>query len=70
MSLSNKPIPLALEAVVSGRSWLLYTFDFTTADGEFSSYFYALSDEHAAHILEEMKATARNPGRLDSWCPA
>lgn len=70
MSLSSKPIPLALEAVVNGRTWLLYTFDFTTADGVFSSYFYALSDEHASHILEEMKATARNPGRLDSWCPA
>jgi hypothetical protein len=61
---------MALSSVVNGRKWLLYTFDFATADGKFSSYFYALSDEHAAHILEELKATACNPARLEGWCEA
>jgi hypothetical protein len=70
MTISRKPIPLQLDTVVNGRKWLLYSFDFTTSDGEFSTYFYAISDEHAAHILEELKATARNPSCLEGWEPA
>jgi hypothetical protein len=64
------PIEMELSPVVNGRTWRLYSFDFRTADGLFSSYFYAVSDEHAAHILEELKATAFNPSRIEGWCKA
>lgn len=53
-----------LSTVQDGRTWHLYSVDFTTADGRFGTYIYALSDEHAVAIVEELKATATLAGRL------
>jgi hypothetical protein len=65
--MTTEPIPLELRPVVNGRTWRLFSFDYSTADGEFSAYFYALSPEHAAMVLAELKETARNPSSIEGW---
>jgi hypothetical protein len=57
-------IVLKPQVTVNGRVWNLYSFDFQTADGLFSSYLYAISFEHAAAILEELKETAKLSGQI------
>lgn len=64
------PIEMQLSCVVNGKTWHLYGVDFETADGKFSTYVYAISEEHASHIVEELKATAKLTGRLEGWMPA
>ena len=44
---------------VNGREWHLFTVDYQTADGNFATYIYALSFEHAVMMLDELKQTAR-----------
>jgi hypothetical protein len=56
--------------VVNGIRWYKYLFEFKTADGTFGSHFYAISDEHAAMMLEEMKETAKLLGRHEDTIPA
>ena len=60
----SRPVELPLTAKHEGRIWCLYTFDFNTPDGTFSSYFYAVSDEHAAALLMDMKETATLSGQM------
>ena len=62
--MSGSTISLPASTVVDGRTWRLYAVDFTTAEGEFSTYLYALSFEHAAAILEELRQTARLGGQI------
>lgn len=57
-------IELRLSTHVGGRQWQLFSVDFTTADGEFSTYIHAISAEHAAAIVEELKQTARIGGQI------
>lgn len=61
---------MAHSCVVGGRKWLLYQLDYDTADGPFATYFYAISDEHAAAIIEEIKSTARLGGQIIGTYPA
>ena len=49
---------------VNGREWYLFSIEYDTADGMFSTYIYALSFEHAHMILGEMKQTARISGQV------
>jgi hypothetical protein len=61
------PLPavtLNYRTVVNGRTWYLYSLDYDTADGAFGTYFYAISDEHAEMIVEEIKATAKLRGQV------
>jgi hypothetical protein len=53
----------------NGKTWFLYAFDYTTADGVFSSRFYAISDEHAQLVLQEIKETAVLRGRIVDEIP-
>ncbi|MEN5115891.1 hypothetical protein ABE488_00940 [Luteimonas sp. TWI662] len=55
---------LPLSTIVEGRVWNLHTLDFKTAEGRFSTYFYAISDEHAVAIVEEIKETASWGGQV------
>lgn len=57
-------VTLPMSCIVDGRAWHLFTFDFKTPDGTFSSYFYAISAEHAAALLAEMKETAELRGQM------
>lgn len=52
------PLSLQLAPVVDGVKWRLYPIDFQTVDGKFSAYFYAISDEHARALLDDLKGTA------------
>lgn len=61
--MANK-VELAITCMVKGVQWTLYTFQYKTPDGEFCGYFHALSDEHAAAVLSEMKETAELKGRM------
>lgn len=63
--LNTGPIQMPLTTVVDGRKWNLFEVEFSTADGEFGTYIYALSFEHAAAIVEELKQTARLGGQLE-----
>lgn len=60
----KKQIELPMSCVVDGRTWHLFTFDFTTPDGTFSSYLYAISSEHAAALIADMKETAQLSGQM------
>lgn len=57
-------ITLAQSVVVNGVTWNLFSVDFDTADGVFSTYIYAIDHGHAALRLEEMKESARIAGQI------
>lgn len=57
-------VELPVEVLENNQQWKLYTFEFSTQEGKFSSYFYATSMLHAACILEEMKNTAELSGEI------
>ncbi len=68
--MNTSPIQMPLTTVVNGRTWRLFGVDYSTADGEFATYIYALSMEHAVAIVEELKQTARLGGQLEGWVKA
>lgn len=43
---------------VQGIEWKLFTVNFSTPDGKFSAYLYAVSPEHLSYQLEALKETA------------
>lgn len=50
---------LQLSTMEAGITWRLYPINFTTADDKTqSAYFYAVSDQHAQALLDELKQTA------------
>lgn len=49
---------LASRVMVAGVWWKLFSVEFQTLDGKFSTYIYAIDAEHASYRLEELKATA------------
>lgn len=63
-------VTLPETVTVDGRDWHLFLFDFDTADGKFSSHFYAISFEHAVAILAEMKESAVLRGQVGGVIPA
>lgn len=62
----SKPVILEVTTQVKGRTWHLFTFDYNTPDGIFSGYLHAISFEHAAALLSEMKQTAVLKGQMIS----
>ena len=56
--MNKQTISLARVAVVNGLQWQLFPVDFKTEEGTFSVYLYAISREHAAVVLLELKETA------------
>lgn len=57
-------IQMQFTVVVNGRKWSLFSVDFDTSDGLFSTYIYALSMEHAVAICSELRDTARISGQV------
>lgn len=55
---------LANKVMVAGVWWKLFSVEFKTPDGSFSTYIYALDAEHASYRLEELKATAVIGGEI------
>ena len=54
-----------LTFVQDGRTWKTYCCSYDTADGKFAFTIMAISTEHAAAMIEELKATAKLDGELD-----
>jgi hypothetical protein len=63
-------IQMPLSVAVDGRTWRLFSVEYGTVDGHFSTYIYALSDEHAAAIVAELRQTARCGGAVVGWVKA
>ena len=57
-------ITLPMRAVVDGRTWHLYAYEYQTPDGTFGGYLYAVSFEHAAALLADLKETAVLQGKM------
>lgn len=61
---------MPIKVIVDGREWRLFGLNYSTSDGEFSTYIYAISEEHAAAVVEELRQTARLGGMLEGWISA
>ena len=61
--MSNE-VKLPISCVVGGRKWLLFLFEYATPDGIFSGYLHAISAEHAAAMLGDMKESAVLKGQV------
>ena len=59
-------ITLPLRTVVDGRKWHLYSYEYQSPDGVFVGYLHALSMEHAAALLCDMKDSAKLAGKIVS----
>lgn len=59
-------ITLPLRTVVDGRIWQLYSYEYQTPDGVFVGYLHALSIEHAAALVGDMRASAELAGKMVS----
>lgn len=57
-------IELPITCVVKGVQWRLFTFEYKSPDGEFCGYLHAVSAEHAAALLADMKDTAELKGQM------
>jgi hypothetical protein len=64
--MSDLSITLPLTVLVAGREWQLHSVEFTTADGVFLTHVYAICQEHAFHIVQELRETARLHSRVVS----
>lgn len=62
-------VELPLMTVVDGRTWHLFTVEFDTADGLFTTYIYALSHEHAELMCAELRIGAKVAGQLRDIAP-
>lgn len=60
-------ILLDIQTVVDNRTWNMYTVEYETPDGTFSFYIYAISDEHASYLVEELKQTAKLAGKIEGF---
>lgn len=59
-------ITLPLRTVVDGRIWQLYTYDYQTPDGKFCGYLHAVSMEHAAALVGDLRTSAELAGKMVS----
>lgn len=60
----EKKMKSELAVQVDGRMWSPYIVEYTTADGVFTTKIFAVSMEHAAAVVEELKDTAVLKGEL------
>ena len=59
-------ITLPMRTVVGGKTWHLYTYEYQSPDGVFRGFLHALSMEHAAALMCDMKDSAVLLGKMDS----
>ena len=59
-------ITLPMRTVVGGKTWHLYTYEYSSPDGVFRGFLHALSMEHAAALLGDMKDSAELVGQMIS----
>lgn len=61
--MANK-VELEIKVVVDGRTWALYPVQFRSDGTAYSTYIYAISDEHAQALLTDMRETATVEGPI------
>lgn len=61
--MSNE-VRLPISCVVGGRKWHLFLFEYVTPDGIFTGYLHAISAEHAAAMLADLKENAELKGQM------
>lgn len=59
-----KTVELPVSVVVEGRRWDLFTVKYLADDRVYEFYIYGISFEHAFHIVEDIKETARLSGQV------
>lgn len=59
-------ITLPLRTVLDGRLWQLYSYEYQTPDGKFCGYLHAVSMEHAAALVGDLRAGAELVGIMIS----
>jgi hypothetical protein len=60
----------AKTAVVDGRTWKTYACSYDSPDGRFAFTIMAISMEHAAAMLADLKDNAKLDGELSDEIPA
>ena len=58
-----------LSCVLDGRKWDTYTCSYSTPDGRFAFTIMALSMEHAAAMLADLKENAKLDGLMTDVIP-
>lgn len=58
---------LPLRVTRDGVEWRLFSFTYRTCEGAFESYIYAVSLEHASHIIDELRQTAFLTGEVHAF---
>lgn len=58
-------VTMPREVEVNGRTWSLYAAEYAGADGTFGLHFYAISMEHAAIVVEDIKTTLKLTGKYE-----
>jgi hypothetical protein len=61
---SNRETTTTINPIVDGKQWHLFEAEYTNVDGRFGLRFHALSMEHAAAIVEEIKETLTLTGQV------
>ena len=59
-------VTLPLRTVVDGKTWHLYSYEYQSPDGVFRGFLHALSMEHAAALIGDMKDSAELSGKMVS----
>lgn len=57
-------VPKPVTVIVDGRKWSLFSAQYRTDEGLFEFEFYAISEEHARHIIDDIKETATFAGQV------
>lgn len=62
--MNKREITTPIHCIVHGRRWHLFSAEYKNDDGTFTLNFHALSMEHAAAVVEEIKETLTLKGQL------
>lgn len=62
--MNEKTITKPLRTTVNGRVWRMFTADYKADQGTYSLEFYAISMEHAASIVGDIRETLELRGEL------
>jgi hypothetical protein len=50
---------------IEGHDWHLFSVEFDTCDGRFSTYIYAINEMHAHEMLADLKQNGRLNGSIE-----
>lgn len=62
--MNTKTLTKALRVTIDGREWKLYTADYKADASTYSLEFYAINDEHAHAVIQDIRETLAFTGQL------